>query len=190
MPPQATLHDKSLAGRAATRVRGSIDNCAANSVFARIAKARTETVAPVTPAVAKKGDVHPTHRGLEGHHAACPGVDLTEPADPEKPGLDPVGQEVRTAGAGERSMLTLLLDTHTAILARLGNEPDPREAEEAINAVMSQRHVLICLSLHGKSAFSLSLKRVDLFATLQRWFARLAVHTERLEDPPNSHLTS
>ena len=70
-------------------------------------------------------------------------------------------------------MLTLLLDTHTAIwLVR--NERISREAEEAINAVHETNGTLLVSPITAwEVGFLVSLKRIDLLATPQRWFARL-----------------
>ena len=79
-------------------------------------------------------------------------------------------------------MLPLLLDTHTAIwLVR--NEPIARAAEEAINAVHEADGTLLVSPISAwEVGFLVSLKRIDLLATPQRWFARLLAI-------PNVHLT-
>jgi len=70
-------------------------------------------------------------------------------------------------------MLTLLLDTHTAIWL-VGNERIARAAEEAINAVHETNGTLLVSPITAwEVGLLVSLKRVDLFATPQRWFARL-----------------
>jgi PIN domain nuclease of toxin-antitoxin system len=70
-------------------------------------------------------------------------------------------------------MLTLLLDTHTAIWL-VGNQRIAREAEEAINAVHETNGTLLVSPITAwEVGLLVSLKRVDLFATPQRWFARL-----------------
>jgi PIN domain nuclease of toxin-antitoxin system len=71
------------------------------------------------------------------------------------------------------SMLTLLLDTHTAIwLVR--NERVARAAEEAINAVHETDGTLLVSPITAwEVGLLVSLRRLDLFATPQRWFARL-----------------
>jgi PIN domain nuclease of toxin-antitoxin system len=70
-------------------------------------------------------------------------------------------------------MLPLLLDTHTAIwLVR--NEPIAREAEEMINAVHEADGALLVSPITAwEVGLLVSLKRIDLLATPQRWFARL-----------------
>jgi PIN domain nuclease of toxin-antitoxin system len=70
-------------------------------------------------------------------------------------------------------MLTLLLDTHTAIWL-VGNQRIAREAEEAINAVHETNGTLLVSPITAwEVGLLVSLKRVDLLATPQRWFARL-----------------
>ena len=70
-------------------------------------------------------------------------------------------------------MLTLLLDTHTAIwLVR--NEPIARQAEDAINAAHETNGTLLVSPITAwEVGLLVSLRRVDLLATPQRWFARL-----------------
>src|ERR1041385_1680071 len=70
-------------------------------------------------------------------------------------------------------MLTLLLDTHTAIwLVR--NEAIAREAEDAISAVHETDGTLLVSPITAwEIGLLVSLRRVDLLATPQRWFARL-----------------
>jgi PIN domain nuclease of toxin-antitoxin system len=70
-------------------------------------------------------------------------------------------------------MLTLLLDTHTAIWI-VGNQRIAREAEDAINAVHETDGTLLVSPITAwEVGLLVSLKRVDLLATPQRWFARL-----------------
>jgi PIN domain nuclease of toxin-antitoxin system len=70
-------------------------------------------------------------------------------------------------------MSPLLLDTHTAIWL-VGNERIAREAEEAINAVHETNGTLLVSPITAwEVGLLVSLKRVDLLATPQRWFARL-----------------
>ncbi|MEJ0079003.1 MAG: type II toxin-antitoxin system VapC family toxin [Alphaproteobacteria bacterium] len=70
-------------------------------------------------------------------------------------------------------MPPLLLDTHTAIWL-VHNEPIARQAEEAINAVQQTDGTLLVSPITAWEVGSLvSLKRVNLLATPQRWFARL-----------------
>lgn len=70
-------------------------------------------------------------------------------------------------------MLTLLLDTHTAIWI-VGNKRIAREAEDAINAVHQTNGTLLVSPITAwEVGLLVSLKRVDLLATPQRWFARL-----------------
>jgi PIN domain nuclease of toxin-antitoxin system len=70
-------------------------------------------------------------------------------------------------------MLTLLLDTHTAIWL-VANERIARQAEEAINAVHKTNGTLLVSPITAwEAGLLVSLKRVDLLATPQRWFARL-----------------
>ena len=70
-------------------------------------------------------------------------------------------------------MLTLLLDTHTAIWL-VGNHRIAREAEEAINAVHETNGTLLVSPITAwEVGLLVSLKRVDLLVTPQRWFARL-----------------
>jgi PIN domain nuclease of toxin-antitoxin system len=70
-------------------------------------------------------------------------------------------------------MLTLLLDTHTAIWL-VGNERIARAAEEAINAVHETNGTLFVSPITAwEVGLLVSLKRVDLFTTPQRWFSRL-----------------
>jgi PIN domain nuclease of toxin-antitoxin system len=70
-------------------------------------------------------------------------------------------------------MLTLLLDTHTAIWL-VANERIERAAEEAINTVHETNGALLVSPITAwEVGLLVSLKRVDLFATPQRWFARL-----------------
>ena len=80
-------------------------------------------------------------------------------------------------------MLPLLLDTHTAIwLVR--NEPIAREAEEAINAIHEADGTLLVSPITAwEVGLLVSLRRVDLLATPQRWFAGvLSVPNVRLAD--------
>jgi PIN domain nuclease of toxin-antitoxin system len=70
-------------------------------------------------------------------------------------------------------MLTLLLDTHAAIWI-VGNKRIAREAEEAINTVHETNGTLLVSPITAwEVGLLVSLKRVDVFATPQRWFARL-----------------
>jgi PIN domain nuclease of toxin-antitoxin system len=70
-------------------------------------------------------------------------------------------------------MLTLLLDTHTAIWL-VANERIAREAEEAIKTVHETNGTLLVSPITAwEVGLLVSLKRVDLLATPQRWFARL-----------------
>jgi PIN domain nuclease of toxin-antitoxin system len=70
-------------------------------------------------------------------------------------------------------MLPLLLDTHTAIwLVR--NEPIARAAEAMINAVHEADGTLLVSPITAwEVGLLVSLKRLDLLATPQRWFARM-----------------
>jgi PIN domain nuclease of toxin-antitoxin system len=78
-------------------------------------------------------------------------------------------------------MLTLLLDTHTAIWLA-GDERIAREAVEAINSVHETNGTLLVSPITAwEIGLLVSLKRVDLLATPQRWFARLL-------SIPNVHL--
>ena len=80
-------------------------------------------------------------------------------------------------------MLPLLLDTHTAIwLVR--NEPIACEAEEAINAVHEADGTLLVSPITAwEVGLLVSLRRIDLLATPQRWFAGvLSVPNVRLAD--------
>ncbi len=78
-------------------------------------------------------------------------------------------------------MLTLLLDTHTAIWL-VANERIGRAAEEAINAVHETNGTLLVSPITAwEVGLLVSLRRVDLLATPQRWFARLLA-------TPNVHL--
>jgi PIN domain nuclease of toxin-antitoxin system len=78
-------------------------------------------------------------------------------------------------------MLTLLLDTHTAIWL-VANERIAREAEEAIKTVHKTNGTLLVSPITAwEVGLLVSLKRVDLLATPQRWFARLL-------SIPNVHL--
>lgn len=80
-------------------------------------------------------------------------------------------------------MLTLLLDTHTAIWL-VANQRIAREAEEAINAVHETSGTLLVSPITAwEVGLLVSHKRVDLLATPQRWFARLlAVSNVRLAE--------
>ena len=70
-------------------------------------------------------------------------------------------------------MLTLLLDTHTAIWL-VANQRLAREAEDAINAVHETNGTLLVSPITAwEVGLLVSHKRVDLLATPQRWFARL-----------------
>jgi PIN domain nuclease of toxin-antitoxin system len=70
-------------------------------------------------------------------------------------------------------MLTLLLDTHTAIWL-VANERIAREAEQAINAVHETNGTLLVSPITAwEVGLLVSLKRVDLLATPRRWFSRL-----------------
>lgn len=70
-------------------------------------------------------------------------------------------------------MLTLLLDTHTAIWL-VANQRIAREAEEAINTVHETNGTLLVSPITAwEVGLLVSHKRVDLLATPQRWFARL-----------------
>jgi PIN domain nuclease of toxin-antitoxin system len=70
-------------------------------------------------------------------------------------------------------MSPLLLDTHTAIwLVR--NEPIARAAEEAINAVHETDGTLLVSPITAwEVGLLVSLNRINLLATPQRWFARV-----------------
>jgi len=70
-------------------------------------------------------------------------------------------------------MAPLLLDTHTAIwLVR--NEPIARAAEDAIKAVYDADGTLLASPITAwEVGLLVSLKRIDLLATPQRWFERL-----------------
>jgi PIN domain nuclease of toxin-antitoxin system len=80
-------------------------------------------------------------------------------------------------------MLTLLLDTHTAIWL-VANQRLSREAEEAINAVHEKGGTLLVSPITAwEVGLLVSHKRVDLLATPQRWFARLlAISNVRLAE--------
>jgi PIN domain nuclease of toxin-antitoxin system len=70
-------------------------------------------------------------------------------------------------------MLTLLLDTHTAIWI-VANQRLAREAEEAINTVYETNGTLLISPITAwEVGLLVSHRRVDLLATPQRWFARL-----------------
>jgi len=70
-------------------------------------------------------------------------------------------------------MSPLLLDTHTAIWL-VGNEPIALEAEEAINAVYEAEGTLLVSPITAwEVGLLVSLRRIDLLATPQRWFAHL-----------------
>lgn len=70
-------------------------------------------------------------------------------------------------------MLTLLLDTHTAIWL-VANQRLAREAEEAINAVHETNGTLLVSPITAwEVGLLVSHRRVDLLATPERWFARL-----------------
>lgn len=70
-------------------------------------------------------------------------------------------------------MLTLLLDTHTAIWL-VGNKRIAREAEKAINAVHETNGTLLVSPITAwEVGLLVSLKRIDMLATPQRWFAGL-----------------
>jgi PIN domain nuclease of toxin-antitoxin system len=70
-------------------------------------------------------------------------------------------------------MLTLLLDTHTAIWL-VANQRLARRAEEAINAVHETNGTLLVSPITAwEVGLLVSHKRVELLATPQRWFARL-----------------
>jgi PIN domain nuclease of toxin-antitoxin system len=70
-------------------------------------------------------------------------------------------------------MLTLLLDTHTAIWI-VANQRIARGAEDAINAVHKTGGTLLVSPITAwEAGLLVSLKRVDLLATPQRWFAGL-----------------
>ena len=80
-------------------------------------------------------------------------------------------------------MSPLLLDTHTAIwLVR--NEPIAPPAEEAINAVYEAEGTLLVSPITAwEVGLLVSLRRIDLLATPQRWFARvLSIPNVRLAD--------
>jgi PIN domain nuclease of toxin-antitoxin system len=80
-------------------------------------------------------------------------------------------------------MLTLLLDTHTAIWI-VANQRIARQAEEAINAVHETDGTLLVSPITTwEVGLLVSLKRIDLLATPQRWFARLlSIPNVRLAD--------
>jgi PIN domain nuclease of toxin-antitoxin system len=80
-------------------------------------------------------------------------------------------------------MLTLLLDTHTAIWL-VANQRLAREAEEAINAVHETNGTLLVSPITAwEVGLLVSHKRVELLATPQRWFARLlAIPNVRLAE--------
>lgn len=80
-------------------------------------------------------------------------------------------------------MLTLLLDTHTAIWL-VANQRLAREAEEAINAVYETNGTLLVSPITAwEVGLLVSHKRVELLATPQRWFARLlAIPNVRLAE--------
>ena len=80
-------------------------------------------------------------------------------------------------------MSPLLLDTHTAIwLVR--NEPIAPPAEEAINAAYEAEGTLLVSPITAwEVGLLVSLRRIDLLATPQRWFARvLSIPNVRLAD--------
>ena len=70
-------------------------------------------------------------------------------------------------------MQPLLLDTHTAIWL-VHNEPIARAAEQALNAVQETGGTLLVSPITAyEVGLLVSLRRIDLLATPQRWFARL-----------------
>ncbi|WP_291862807.1 type II toxin-antitoxin system VapC family toxin [Bradyrhizobium sp.] len=80
-------------------------------------------------------------------------------------------------------MLTLLLDTHTAIWL-VANQRLAREAEEAINTVHETNGTLLVSPITAWEVGLLaSHQRVELLVTPQRWFARLlAIPNVRLAE--------
>jgi hypothetical protein len=60
-----------------------VDMNARKLVFRRLTNEPTEKPSPVAPAATKKGERHPIFGALKDITRLVPGVDLTEPADPE-----------------------------------------------------------------------------------------------------------
>jgi hypothetical protein len=95
LPPKAQHHrawwSNNAANNVMTRVwldagfeSAQVDMAARKLVFRRVAKApNQEPSPPLAPAVARKGERHPIFGALKDITRLVPGVDLTEPADPE-----------------------------------------------------------------------------------------------------------
>lgn len=95
LPPKAQHHRAWWSNNASNNVMtkvwleagyesARVDMIARKLVFRRIAKAPRQELSPsLVPAVAKKGERHPIFGALKDITRLVPGVDLTEPADPE-----------------------------------------------------------------------------------------------------------
>lgn len=95
LPPKAQHHRAWWSNNAANNVMtkvwldagfesAQVDMEARKLVFRRVAKAPAqELFPPPAPTVAKKGERHPIFGALKDITRLVPGVDLTEPADPE-----------------------------------------------------------------------------------------------------------
>jgi hypothetical protein len=92
LPPKAQHHRAWWSNNASNNVMtkvwleagyesARVDMTARKLVFRRVAKAATEERKP--PSGAKKGERHPIFGALKDITRLVPGVDLTEPADPE-----------------------------------------------------------------------------------------------------------
>jgi hypothetical protein len=95
LPPKAQHHRAWWSNNAANNVMtkvwleagyesSQVDMTARKLVFRRVAKVADRELSPaLAPAVAKKGERHPIFGALKDITRLVPGVDLTEPADPE-----------------------------------------------------------------------------------------------------------
>jgi hypothetical protein len=94
LPPKAQHHRAWWSNNASNNVMtkvwldagfesAQVDMSARKLVFRRVAKAPNREPAQLAPAVVKKGERHPIFGALKDITRLVPGVDLTEPADPE-----------------------------------------------------------------------------------------------------------
>jgi hypothetical protein len=95
LPPKAQHHRAWWSNNASNNVMtkvwldagfesAQVDMSARKLVFRRVAKApNREPSPPLAPAATKKGERHPIFGALKDITRLVPGVDLTEPADPE-----------------------------------------------------------------------------------------------------------
>lgn len=98
LPPKAQHHRAWWSNNASNNVMTKVwleagyestqvDMSARKLVFRRVAAAANEVTPSLVPVAAKKGERHPIFGALKDITHLVPGVDLTEPADPEWPDL-------------------------------------------------------------------------------------------------------